>query len=82
MGEVVRSNFGITDAEAKKDHDGRLSRLHAGWERFDEYEKAQKAVTTTHEELENFWSAPFPIEERHLEAWLVYSGLGEHGTAL
>jgi signal transduction histidine kinase len=82
MADVVRSNFGIKDSEAKKDHDGRLSRLHAGWERFNEYERAQKTATTTHEELESFWSAPFPIEERHLEAWPVYSGLGEHGTAL
>lgn len=82
MADVVRSNFGVQDSEAKKDPDGRLSRLHAGWRRFNEYERVQKLATTTHDELENFWASPLPVEERHLDAWPVYSGLAEHGTAL
>jgi hypothetical protein len=82
MADIVRSNFGVTTAEAKRDPDSRVARLHEGWRRFTDYELSQNLGTSTHEDLESFWSVPMPIEERHFNEWPVYSGLATHGTAL
>jgi signal transduction histidine kinase len=72
----------VTKAEARRDPESRVARLFAGWTRFSEYELEQKFDSTTHDELTAFWSGGLPIEERHLNEWPVYSGLGTHGTAL
>jgi hypothetical protein len=82
MADIVRSNFGVTSGEAKRDPESRVARLHDGWRRFTNYEHSQNLGTSTHEDLEAFWSLPIPIEERHLNEWPVYSGLATHGTAL
>lgn len=82
MADIVRSNFGISAREAKRDPDSRVARLHDGWRRFSDYENSQNLGVTTHEDLETFWSAPLPISERHFGEWPVYTGLATHGTAL
>ncbi|HWV51733.1 ATP-binding protein [Pseudorhodoplanes sp.] len=82
MADIVRSNFGVTAGEAKRDPDSRVARLYDGWRRFTDYEHSQNLDTSTHEELDAFWSLPIPIEPRHFNEWPVYSGLGTHGTAL
>jgi signal transduction histidine kinase len=82
MMDIVRSNFGVSSAEAKRDPDSRVARLHSGWRRFTDYELAQESGASTHDELEAFWSHALPIEERHFNEWPVYSGLAKHGTAL
>jgi signal transduction histidine kinase len=82
MMEVIRSNFGVSKAEARRDPESRVARLYDGWRRFSEYEEAQKLNTTTHDEIQASWSGDLAIEERHLAEWPVYSGLGTHGTAL
>lgn len=82
MIDIIRSNFGVSKAEARRDPESRVARLYDGWRRFSEYEEAQKLNTTTHDEIEASWSYGLAIEERHLAEWPVYSGLGAHGTAL
>ena len=82
MIDIIRSNFGVSKAEARRDPESRVARLYDGWRRFSEYEEAQKLNTTTHDEIEASWTGGLAIEERHLAEWPVYSGLGTHGTAL
>jgi signal transduction histidine kinase len=82
MADIVRSNFGVTSGEARRDPESRVARLHDGWRRFTDYEQSQNLGASTHEDLETFWSLPMPIEERHFNEWPVYSGLASHGTAL
>lgn len=82
MADIVRSNFGVTAGEARRDPDSRVARLHDGWRRFTDYEHSQNLGLSIHEDLDAFWSLPLPIEERHLNEWPVYSGLATHGTAL
>jgi histidine kinase/DNA gyrase B/HSP90-like ATPase/histidine kinase-like protein len=82
MIEIIRSNFGVSKAQARRDPDTRIARLYDGWQRFSEYEGAQKLNTTTHDEIEASWTGELAIEERHLAEWPVYSGLVSHGTAL
>jgi signal transduction histidine kinase len=82
MCDIVRSNFGITTAEARRDPESRVARLYAGWRRFSEYEQSQNLGSSTHDDVTAFWSQPLPIESRHFAEWPVYSGLSNHGTAL
>lgn len=81
MADIIRSNFGISSAEAKRDPDSRVARLYAGWRRFSEYEQSQ-SLGSTHDDVVAFWSQPMPIEQRHFAEWPVYAGLSTHGTAL
>jgi signal transduction histidine kinase len=81
MGDIIRSNFGISAAEAKRDPESRVARLFAGWRRFSEYEQSQ-SLGSTYDDVVAFWSQPLPIEERHFAEWPVYAGLATHGTAL
>lgn len=82
MSDIIRSNFGISATEAKRDPESRVGRLYAGWRRFSEYEQSQNLGTLTHDDVTAFWSQPLPIEPRHFAEWPVYSGLSSHGTAL
>lgn len=81
MADIVRSNFGISAAEAKRDPESRVARLYAGWRRFSEYEQSQ-SLGSTYDDVVAFWSQPIPIEQRHFAEWPVYAGLSTHGTAL
>jgi signal transduction histidine kinase len=81
MADIVRSNFGISPAEAKRDPESRVARLYAGWKRFSEYEQSQN-IGSTYDDVVAFWSQPLPIERRHFAEWPVYAGLSTHGTAL
>jgi hypothetical protein len=56
MADIVRSNFGVTSGEAKRDPESRVARLHDGWRKFTNYEHSQNLGTSTHEDLEAFWS--------------------------
>jgi signal transduction histidine kinase len=82
MGELLKSNFVVTSTGAAKHRDARTDRLKEGWRRFSSYERAQGLTPSTHDALGKWWSTALPIETRHLEEWPVYSGLGDHGTAL
>ncbi|MCD0419085.1 ATP-binding protein [Rubrivivax sp. JA1024] len=82
MADVIRSNFGVSTVEAKRDPDSRVARLYGGWRKFTEYENIHTPGTATHDELVAFWSSPLPIEPRHFSEWPVYVGLKSHGTAL
>ena len=82
MADIIRSNFGVSAAEARRDPNSRVARLYNGWRRFTEYEHSQNAGVVTHDDLVGFWSSPLPIEQRHFAEWPVYAGLSSHGTAL
>lgn len=82
MADIIRSNFGVSATEAKRDPESRVARLYEGWRRFSDYERSQNTGTLTHEDLAGFWSSPLPIEQRHFAEWPVYAGLSTHGTAL
>jgi signal transduction histidine kinase len=82
MAEILQTNFVTGKPITKKDSDPRLSRLLDGWKRFSAYERLQNVAPSTHDTLIAFWTDPLPILPRHLEEWPVYSGLGDHGTAL
>ncbi|MGN6311339.1 MAG: ATP-binding protein [Xanthobacteraceae bacterium] len=81
MADIIRSNFGIAAAEAKRDPESRVARLYAGWKRFSDFEHSQN-LGSTHDDVLAFWSQPLPIESRHFAEWPVYAGLSTHGTAL
>ena len=72
----------MTAGEAKRDPESRASRLHDGWRQISEYEDFEIRGTSTHEDIEEFWSHPTPLGEQHFNEWPVFSGLGTHGTAL
>ncbi|MCC8941069.1 ATP-binding protein [Bradyrhizobium sp. Arg68] len=82
MADIIRSNFGIAAAEAKRDPESRVARLHAGWKRFSDFEQSQNLGSSTHDDIVAFWSQPLPIEHRHFAEWPVYAGMSTHGTAL
>jgi hypothetical protein len=81
MAEIIRSNFNVSAAEAKRDPESRVARLFEGWRRFTDYEHKQN-LAATHDDVVAFWSQPLPIEPRHFAEWPVYAGLSTHGTAL
>lgn len=72
--DVLRSNFGDAKTE-------RGQRLTEGWARYSEYERRQKATTTTQEAVESSWRV-LPLDRRHLEEWPVFLGIADHGTAM
>ena len=59
---------------------GRGKRLASGWKRFSEYETAH-GLQSTADSIRTSWKA-MRLAQRHLEEWLVFLGLVDHGTAM
>ncbi|WP_368644628.1 ATP-binding protein [Castellaniella ginsengisoli] len=70
---VLRENLGGKAGERGK-------RLAESWERFSDYERSQ-GLPSTADAIAASWKA-MPLTRRHLEEWLVFTGLSEHGTAM
>lgn len=60
--------------------DDRGLHLAECWSRFSEYE-TQQGTALTSNAIANCWRT-MPLQPRHLEEWLVYAGLSDHGTAM
>lgn len=58
----------------------REQRLEESWRRFTQYEIDQ-GISPTADAVAECWGT-MPLNPRHLEEWLVYSGLADHGTAM
>jgi signal transduction histidine kinase len=72
--ETLRSNFG-------GDGTDRGTRLADGWARYSDYERRQRAGSTTEEAIAKSWLS-LPLSRRHLDEWPVFLGIAEHGTAM
>lgn len=70
---VLRENLGGKTGERGK-------RLAASWKRFSDYERNQ-GLPSTAEAIAASWKT-MPLTRRHLEEWLVFTGLSDHGTAM
>jgi signal transduction histidine kinase len=70
---VLQENFGSNTSERGK-------RLADSWKRFGEYERDQ-GLPSTADAIASLWKT-MPLTQRHLEEWLVFTGLSEHGTAM
>lgn len=60
--------------------DERGKRVTESWKRFGEYEQKQSAISTS-SAIKDAWTE-MPLTRRHLEEWLPFSGLSDHGTAM
>ncbi|MEZ5763702.1 MAG: hypothetical protein R3D69_05165 [Xanthobacteraceae bacterium] len=47
MADIIRSNFGIAAAEAKRDPESRVARLYDGWKRLSDFEQSQNLGSAT-----------------------------------
>lgn len=56
MADIIRSNFGIAAAEAKRDPESRVARLYDGWKRLSDFEQSQNLGSATHDDVIAFWS--------------------------
>lgn len=93
MAAILRSNLPLEptgDESVRADDEGRTSsskadredRLRVGWNRFTASEKLQGMEPATYEMCRSWWAEPLPIGLRHFEEWPVFTGLGDHGSAL
>jgi len=70
---LLMENLGGSDSERGK-------RMADCWARFSAYERSEGLISTA-EAIEACWRT-MPLQRRHLNEWLVFTGLADHGTAM
>lgn len=82
MAAVIQTNLLPRDDGSEPSRPDRVARLREGWQRFAAAEEVQGIDPSTFKLCQSWWANSLPIDSRHLEEWPVFSGLGDHGTAL